>query len=54
IKLGSQVDKTLAQSSDVVTTSDGWILDRASRWTSIGDQLLHRAGAEDRVVDLSF
>lgn len=52
IELGSQVDKTLAQSSGVVVTSDGWILDRAARWTSIGDQLLQRAGADNRVIDL--
>ncbi len=54
ITLGSQVDKSLAQSSAVVVTSDGWILDRAARWTSIGDLLQRRTGAEDRVIDLSF
>lgn len=54
VELDAHVDRALAASSDIVLSSDSWILDRAARWTSIGEVLLHRCGAEGGVVDLNL
>lgn len=53
VTVEGKVDKTLANSTNIVVTSDGWILDRATRWTRIDRFVLDRAGAADRVIDLS-
>lgn len=52
VQLNSNVDKTLAQSTAIVVTSDSWILDRAKRWTRITDAVLGHAPSERRVIDL--
>ncbi len=52
VAVEANVDKTLANSANIVVTSDGWILDRAHRWTRIDPFVLHAAGAADRAIDL--
>jgi hypothetical protein len=53
VQLISNVDKTLAQSTAIVVTSDSWILDRAQHWTRITDLLLRHAGPEQCVISLA-
>ena len=35
-------DKALAESKDIVVSSDGWILDRAERWFNLGKILIEK------------
>lgn len=52
VHLEPNVDKTLAESHDVVVTSDGWILDRAARWTRVSDLIIERLARPVSIVDL--
>ncbi|MCC6694015.1 MAG: DUF434 domain-containing protein [Candidatus Hydrogenedentes bacterium] len=52
VQLAPNVDKTLAASHDVVVTSDGWILDCASRWARIIDLILERVSTPIKVINL--
>lgn len=52
VELANGVDKLLSESSDVVVTSDGWILDRAARWANVINRMLDRVGATGRVLNL--
>jgi hypothetical protein len=51
IELANDVDRRLAAASEVVLTSDGWILDRAQRWCNVVDAAVAAAGAQGRVID---
>jgi len=52
VELANNVDQILSRATDVVVTSDGWILDRAERWANVVDALLEVTGADKRVLDL--
>jgi len=52
ISLINKVDQTVASTGGIAVSSDGWILDRAKRWSNVTDMLIKRAGAAGRVIDL--
>ncbi len=52
VEVSNNVDRMLSESTDIVVTSDGWILDRVARWSNVTDALLARVDAMSRVVDL--
>ena len=45
-------DKVLAQSADIVVSSDGWVLDQAARWFNLGAQLIQEHLPEANVIDV--
>lgn len=51
-RLHEHVDAALADSPDVVISSDGWILDRAQRWVNLMPFLLERGGFPHSLIDL--
>lgn len=42
VTLAYNPDKVLAESGDVVVSSDAWVLDRAERWFNLGKALLEK------------
>lgn len=42
VELLMNPDKTLAQSTNIVITSDGWILDRVNQWFNLGAYLIEK------------
>ena len=52
VELANNVDQILSRATEIVVTSDGWILDRAERWANVIDMLLEVTGADKSVVDL--
>ena len=53
IELVPNPDNTLAESDSVVITSDGWILDRAGRWTNLAEEILAKLNPRPRVIHLA-
>ncbi|HNR35128.1 MAG TPA: DUF434 domain-containing protein [Candidatus Hydrogenedentes bacterium] len=52
-RLSRNVDAVLAQSREIVVTSDGWILDRAQRWVNLADHLVERLKQPVRILNLA-
>ena len=52
VELSSNVDQTLAESGDIVISSDGWILDRAARWAHVTDAIVEATEANVDITDL--
>jgi len=52
VDVADNVDRLLAESSDIVVTSDGWILDHARRWFNVTELILAKTHAAARVIDL--
>lgn len=44
-------DKVLAESSDIVVSSDAWILDRAERWFNLGKVLLEKMKSKPQIFN---
>ena len=53
IALAPNPDKSLAQSDDIVVTADGWILDRAARWTNLAPVVVEGITPSPEVIDLA-
>ena len=45
-------DKALAESKEIVVSSDGWILDRAERWFNLGKILIEKHLKDVNVFDI--
>ena len=50
VELSYNPDQVLAESSDIVITSDGWVLDQAQRWFNLGKLLLQEHLTEVSIV----
>jgi hypothetical protein len=53
VELVFNPDAVLAQSHQIVATSDSVILDRSERWLNLVGLIIDRALPQTRVVDLS-
>lgn len=53
VELENNPDAVLAKSDDVVVTTDGWILDRAARWTDLTNAVIERLGGKCLIIDLT-
>lgn len=52
IRLHTNPDKVLAESTEVVVTADSWILDRAAHWANIAEAVVASVKPKPRVIDL--
>ena len=52
VKLANNVDNILAESDNIVITSDSWIMDRAGCWATVMEQILSETGTVSEVIDL--
>ncbi|WP_089685714.1 DUF434 domain-containing protein [Catalinimonas alkaloidigena] len=50
LELANNPDLVLAESDDIVITSDGWILDRADRWFNFGAYLVERQKVHPQLI----
>jgi hypothetical protein len=53
VRIERNVDRQLAETPEIVVTSDGWILNRVAQWANVADAIIHRLHLEDRVTDLA-
>jgi hypothetical protein len=52
VEVIGSVDQTLADSDDIVISSDAWILDRATRWANVTDAILDPVDKDVNIIDL--
>ena len=52
VDLADNVDERISVADAVAVTSDGWILDRAARWTDMVAPIVRKTGRETDVIDL--
>jgi len=53
VALPPNADKPLAESGDVVVTSDSWILDRAARWANLAAYLIEAMHPRPHILDMT-
>ncbi|MBN2308100.1 MAG: DUF434 domain-containing protein [Candidatus Hydrogenedentes bacterium] len=52
VELTVKTDDALAKCGDIVATSDGWILDRATQWANLVQRVIEALQPQPRVLDL--